>query len=86
MNLKIKTGIYAIILLIEFILLTQFFFVEEIILIFILIPILINSLSILIKKLFKKPIIIKRIINRELRTKIIVDSVLLCLIIFLIFP
>ena len=86
MNLKIKTGIYAIILLIEFILLTQFFFIEEIILIFILIPILINSLSILIKKLFKKPIIIKRIINRELRTKIIVDSVLLCLIIFLIFP
>ena len=86
MNLKIKAGIYAIILLIGFILLSNFFLVEEIILFFILIPILINSLSILIKKLLKKPIIIKKILNRELRTKIIIDSVIICLIIFLTFP
>ena len=86
MNLKIKTGIYVIILLIEFILLSQFFFIEEIILFFILIPILINSLSILTKKLLKKPIIIKKIINRELRFKIVVESVLVCLIIFSTFP
>lgn len=90
MNLKIKTGIYTIILLIEFILLSQFFFIEEIILFFILnvfiLPILINSTAILIKKLLKKPIIIKKIISKELKSKIIIDSVLICLIIFSTFP